>query len=140
MEGFHVSQAPFLPNADRIRAIRLAVFVEEQGVPVELEMDEMDPFATHVLAWVDERAVGTGRLLGNGHIGRVAVLAPYRRQGIGEGIMQALTRAAKEKGIRQLELSSQVHAVAFYERMGFRKVGGIYVTAGIDHADMRKRL
>jgi predicted GNAT family N-acyltransferase len=116
------------------------VFVEEQGVPAELEMDEMDVQCIHALAFDGERAVGTGRLLPDGHIGRMAVLKEFRGKGAGGALLAKLMEAAKSRGDREVLLSAQVHAVPFYQAYGFELFGEIYEEAGIPHRDMRRDL
>jgi len=120
--------------------IRLAVFVREQKVPSELEMDEMDAKCLHALAFDGEHAVATGRLLPDGHIGRMAVLKEFRGRGAGGAILMKLMEAAKARGDRELLLSAQVHAVAFYAAFGFETSGEAYDEAGIPHQHMRRDL
>jgi predicted GNAT family N-acyltransferase len=117
-------------------AIRLAVFVEEQGVPREIEMDEIDAQCLHALAFADGAAIGTGRLLPDGHIGRMAILKPWRGRGIGSAILDSLIDAARRRGDREVMLSAQVHAVAFYRAHGFEVEGEVYEEAGIAHQGM----
>jgi predicted GNAT family N-acyltransferase len=120
--------------------IRFAVFVEEQGVPPEIELDEMDPKALHAVAFEDRAPVGTGRLLPDGHIGRMAVLKAWRRCGIGARILTRLMDEARERGHREVLLSAQVHAAAFYRLHGFAEEGDEYLDAGIPHRTMRRSL
>jgi len=117
-------------------AIRLAVFVEEQGVPREIEMDEFDPKSLHALAVQDGEAVGTARLLPDAHIGRMAVLKPWRRRGIGSRLLVAMVQAARARGETSVALSAQVHALAFYRAHGFQAEGPVYEEAGIPHQAM----
>jgi predicted GNAT family N-acyltransferase len=121
--------------------IRHRVFVEEQGVPREIELDEHDASCVHAVAF-DERGapVGTGRLLPDAHIGRIAVLEDRRRHGVGTLVLNKLIEAARERGHREVLLSAQVHAVGFYRRHGFETVGDIYEEAGIPHRAMRRAL
>jgi predicted GNAT family N-acyltransferase len=121
-------------------AIRLAVFVEEQGVPREIEMDEIDAQCVHALAFEDGAAVGTGRLLPDGHIGRMAILKPWRGRGIGSAILHSLIDAARRRGDREVMLSAQVHAVDFYRAHGFAPEGEVYEEAGIAHQAMIRAL
>jgi predicted GNAT family N-acyltransferase len=121
-------------------AIRLAVFVEEQGVPREIEMDELDAQCLHALAFEDGAAVGTGRLLPDGHIGRMAILKAWRGRGIGSAILHSLIEAARRRGDRGVMLSAQVHAVAFYRAHGFQPEGDVYEEAGIPHQAMIRAL
>jgi predicted GNAT family N-acyltransferase len=120
--------------------IRFAVFVEEQGVPPEIELDEMDERSLHALVFENEKPVGTGRLLPDGHIGRMAVLKAWRGRGIGGQILRALMDKARSRGDREVVLSAQVHATAFYRAHGFMEEGSEYLEAGIPHRDMRCRL
>jgi predicted GNAT family N-acyltransferase len=120
--------------------IRFAVFVEEQGVPREIELDAMDERSIHAVAFVDALAVATGRLLPDGHIGRMAVLRAWRGRGIGGLILERLVEEARRRGDREVVLASQVHAAPFYRAHGFVEEGADYLEAGIPHRDMRRRL
>ncbi|HSU77439.1 MAG TPA: GNAT family N-acetyltransferase [Burkholderiales bacterium] len=120
--------------------IRFTVFVEEQRVPAELEMDENDAASLHALAYADGRAIGTGRLLPDGHIGRMAVLKGWRGQGAGKAMLRQLIDAARERGLREVALSAQVQALEFYRAEGFAPEGAVYEEAGIPHQAMRLRL
>ena len=121
--------------------IRFAVFVEEQRVPAEIEMDEHDTLCVHALAFdAAGRAVGTGRLLPDGHLGRMAVLPDARNRGIGGMILERLVEQARQRGDAEVVLSAQVHAVNFYRRHGFAVEGEVYLEAGIRHQSMRRRL
>jgi predicted GNAT family N-acyltransferase len=121
--------------------IRHTVFVDEQKVPVEVEIDHWDPQSVHALARTTTgEAVGTGRLLPDGHIGRMAVLASARGLGVGGALLRALMDAARHRGDAEVVLSAQTHAVPFYQRHGFAEEGGVYDDCNIPHIDMRKRL
>jgi predicted GNAT family N-acyltransferase len=120
--------------------IRFTVFVEEQGVPIEIELDEQDPLSVHVVVFDHERPVATGRLLPDGHIGRMAVLKDWRRRGIGALMLKSLMQRARERGDTEVVLSAQVKAVPFYLAHGFVPEGGEYVEAGIPHQAMRRML
>ena len=126
--------------AVEIRAVRDDVFVEEQQVPAELEIDGLDDQAVHVLAYDADQPIGTGRMLADGHIGRIAVHAHHRGRGVGTLIVQALVDAAVAARLDAVWLSSQCHAVGFYERLGFAAYGEMFVEAGIDHIHMRRVL
>lgn len=125
----------------RAAPIRFAVFVEEQRVPPEIEIDAQDPLSLHALA-IDASgtAVATGRLLPDGHIGRMAVLQPARGSGVGTAVLRALMEAARARGHHEVVLSAQTHAVPFYARIGFAAEGEVYDDAGIPHIDMRRAL
>jgi predicted GNAT family N-acyltransferase len=120
--------------------IRFTVFVEEQGVPRDIELDEHDALSVHAMAFEREKAVATGRLLPDGHIGRMAVLKEWRGRGIGGLILKALMGKARQRGDTAVALSAQVHAVAFYRAYGFVEEGDEYLEAGIRHQGMRLTL
>jgi len=122
-------------------AIRYAVFVGEQGVPIELEHDAHDRTALHLLVTdPDGQPIGTARMLPEGHVGRMAVLRAWRKQGIGSAMMRELIRIAGEAGTEHLFLNAQCEAEAFYRRLGFSAEGGVFVDAGIDHRLMSMQL
>jgi predicted GNAT family N-acyltransferase len=129
-------------NAARAEAsrIRLAVFVEEQRVPPEIEMDDKDAVCVHALAYAQGRAVGTGRLLPDGHIGRMAVLKENRSLGVGSAILERLVEEARRRGMKEIVLSAQTHALGFYRRHGFMAAGEVFEEAGIPHQEMRRML
>jgi predicted GNAT family N-acyltransferase len=121
--------------------IRFLVFVDEQRVPLEMEVDEFDPRSIHALAYSEAgEAIGTGRLLPDAHIGRMAVLKAWRGRGAGGAILQSLIAAARSRGDRQILLSAQTHAIPFYRKHGFVEEGTEYDDAGIPHQMMRKAL
>ena len=123
------------------RRIRFEVFVVEQGVPPELEIDSMDPLCVHAIASLPAGpALGTGRLLPDGHIGRMAVAREARGQGIGSALLVSLMDEARRRGHPEVELFSQMHAQPFYQRYGFAVCGPRFDDAGIDHVPMRARL
>jgi len=122
------------------KRIRFTVFVEEQRVPPELEMDEHDAQSVHALAYAEGKVVGTGRLLPDGHIGRMAVLKDWRGRGAGRALLRALIDAARRRGDREVALNSQVQALGFYGAEGFQPEGAVYEEAGIPHQAMRLKL
>lgn len=122
-------------------AIRLAVFVAEQGVPLALEQDRNDPACRHLLAFsADGTAVGTARLTPAGQIGRMAVLREWRGLDIGTRLLERLLDIAVQWGMQEVFLHAQCTAGDFYRRAGFQAQGPIFVEAGIPHRRMRKRL
>jgi predicted GNAT family N-acyltransferase len=121
-------------------ALRHEVFVVGQDVPEDLERDEMDALSDHAVAVLDGDVVGTGRLLPDGTIGRMAVAASARGGGIGAAVLTCLEDAAREKGLAAVELHAQVHAAGFYDKAGYRPFGDVYLEAGIEHQSMRKEL
>lgn len=125
--------------------IRARVFIEEQGIPQELEWDEEDATAVHAVAYNPQgRPVATGRLLRGGpglaKIGRVAVLAPARRTGVGRQVMQALMDAASARGDHEVVLHAQRSAEDFYQRLGFTVRGEPFDEVGIPHVEMAAAL
>jgi predicted GNAT family N-acyltransferase len=139
--GFRIELGEWSALRERAEAVRRRVFVDEQGVPEELELDGFDPTCLHALALdAGGDVLGTGRLLPDGHIGRMAVLALARGRGVGAALLQALVEQARARGDREVVLSAQMHAVDFYARYGFVAEGGVYVDAGIPHRLMRRAL
>ncbi len=132
-----VSVSEFSRFREMVYAVRYDVFVHEQKVPEEEEVDGLDEEARHILVFDGDTPVGTGRMLSDGHIGRIAVLKAYRGQGIGTTVMQRFIAMARESGLQSVWLSSQCHAVEFYNKLGFIEYGEIYLDAGIDHIDMK---
>lgn len=125
---------------EQAKRIRFAVFVEEQGVPAELEMDEFDSRSLHALAVQDGEVVGTARLLPDAHVGRMAVLKAWRGRGVGSRLLKALIQAAQARGEQRIALSAQVHALPFYRAHGFQAEGPVYEEAGIPHQAMSRAL
>jgi predicted GNAT family N-acyltransferase len=127
-----------------VAALRTRVFVDEQGVPAEIEQDVHDATAVHALAEDDEgRVVATGRLLvrdDRGVIGRMAVDASARGHGYGAAVLAELHRQAAALGLAEVELHAQLTARGFYERAGYTAVGDVYEEAGIAHVTMRRQL
>ncbi len=120
--------------------IRMQVFVQEQGVPEELELDEFDSSADHALAYIQNQCVGTARLIlrsdGRAQIGRMAVLREFRQKGVGRQLLRALILLGKSRGIVEFELHAQVSTISFYEKLGFIPHGEVYDEAGIPHRNM----
>jgi len=126
--------------------IRKKVFVEEQGVPLEVEFDEFDLLngrAEHVLVYNQEKPVGTGRIRwidGVGKLERICILEAYRKFGLGKVIISALEEIALEKGITQVKLHGQTQAEGFYEKLGYQKASNMFMEDGIPHILMTKIL
>ena len=131
-------------DMERAWAIRRTVFIEEQRVPEEIEMDAGDAHAFHALALLDGEAVGCGRMVGHGEkeikIGRMAVLRHLRGRGIGRDILRFLIEQARARGDRKAILHAQVTAEGFYLKEGFTPVGDIFDEAGIAHRQMERAL
>ncbi|MCD0504018.1 GNAT family N-acetyltransferase [Bordetella petrii] len=130
---------------DRLRddacAVRHEVFVVEQAVPLDIEIDDDDATAVHAVAYgQDGRPVATGRLLPDGHIGRLAVRKSARGTGVGGQVLDALITQGHGDGHRMLLLHAQTHARGFYEAHGFQAQGDEFVEAGIEHVAMSRVL
>jgi|GEM_PF-137557 len=137
---FKIKTATWPDDMSALKDIRFEVFVQEQGVPAEEEIDANDPLSIHAIAWSDGAAAACGRLLPDGHIGRMAVRKPYRGQGVGAMVLEHLIERARQRGDREVVLSAQTHAVGFYEKFGFAAYGAEYLDCNIPHRDMRKIL
>ncbi len=134
---FIVEPANWSTDAATLCAIRLRVFVEEQGVPLQLEWDGEDERCEHALAQsLDGTPVGTGRLLPEGRIGRLAVLPEWRGQGAGSALLVYFVELARKKGFASVTLHAQTRATAFYARHGFAAHGAEFMDAGIPHVAM----
>lgn len=126
----------FAEHADTIRNIRNRVFTQEQGVDTAIDFDGLDGTAIQALAFYDEAAVGTGRMLPDGHIGRIAVLPEFRNLGTGTHIMQALINKARQDSLARVFLGAQMTAAPFYNKLGFKRCGDEYIEANIQHIPM----
>ena len=139
-----VKQAITEAEMAALRALRMAVFIEEQGVPEELEIDALDALAYHAVACVDDAIIGTGRLLvlpgGDALIGRMAVQSDVRRIGIGGHVRQFLEDAAVKLGVPEVIVHAQTYVSEFYSRAGYNTEGEPFDDAGIQHIIMRKPL
>ena len=139
MSGVEVREARDDDERAQAMAIRHAVFVQEQDVPSELELDGRDDEAVHLVAVRDGAVVATCRLLVHGatvHLGRLAVDASARRQGIAQHLLRAAEAWARAHGARRLGLSAQTYAAALYAAVGYQPVGEPFMEAGIEHVDM----
>ncbi|THE09250.1 GNAT family N-acetyltransferase [Bacillus timonensis] len=128
---------------DDAYTIRKVVFVDEQNVPLEEEIDQFEDEATHIVLYDDNEPVGAGRfreLDGYGKVERICVLASHRKKGAGNLIMEKIEDIAKERGISKLKLNAQTHAENFYKKLGYETVSGIFLDAGIPHVTMIKAL
>jgi predicted GNAT family N-acyltransferase len=119
--------------------IRVRVFVREQGVPAEIELDDDDNLALHLLAFLEGRAVGTARIVmhgGQAKIGRMAVLKSHRRKKVGKKLLACAISTAKKQRAGKIYLHAQVAVIKFYESAGFRCAGPVFDEAGIAHRKM----
>lgn len=140
MTDMQTIEATWNQYESEIKAVRTAVFVHEQGYSLEAEFDAQDPDYHHVLVNLKGQWVGTGRLLPDGHLGRIAVLAAYRKHGIGRTIVEKLEDMAQKLNMTEVCLSSQDSAIGFYEKLGYRAEGDRYMDGHIEHQLMRKNL
>lgn len=121
--------------------IRFAIFVGEQKVPAGIELDDMDEKCVHAVAYdADGKPIGTGRLLPEGKIGRMAVVKEWRRRGVGADLLEALVAEARKRGFGEVKISAQLQAAEFYRTHGFVAEGKVYEEAGILHQAMRRTL
>jgi predicted GNAT family N-acyltransferase len=131
-------------DLQRAFAIRRRVFIEEQSVPEEIEIDAEDANAFHALAILNGVSIGCGRMLEHGagevKIGRMAVLREFRNTGVGARILRFLIDRARMRGRRKAILHAQITAEGFYLKEGFRPVGGVFDEAGIAHRKMERDL
>ena len=138
---YGIEEHPWHLAAAEAGAIREKVFVIEQGVPADMEYDDFDPQCLHAIArGPDGTAIGTGRLLPDGHIGRLAVMPVWRQHGVGRALMCYLTDAARRRGLERLQLNAQISAAGFYERLGYRRQGEPFEEAGIAHIAMARHV
>ena len=143
--GYRIKRVETHEDRQRAYALRHEVFVVEQAVPEDLERDEQDEGADHVLA-EDEagRLVATGRLVRLdarvGKVGRMAVARSERGRGAGAAVLEKLERLARERGLAEIVLHAQLTARGFYDRAGYLAEGAEFEEAGIGHVAMRKRL
>ena len=139
--AFAIRIIPWSEALPLARPVREKVFVEEQGVPRELEWDEWDERCEHAVARDSKgRAIGTARLMPDGRIGRMAVLIEWRRRGVGAALLGALIALARERSMPRVTLHAQTHAAGFYRRFGFSERGGEFSEAGIAHVEMTLEL
>lgn len=141
-EIFTVKKAFGLGNVrDDALAIRQAVFVAEQNVPLDLELDDLDDQTTHYVGYVGDHAAATARVAvnaetANWHIQRVATDKRYRGHGYAAKIMQAIIADAQAEHAKTLDLGAQITALGFYEKLGFVGEGDLFMDAGIQHRNM----
>jgi predicted GNAT family N-acyltransferase len=136
--SFRIQTASWVKDKKDLIRIRTQVFINEQMVPPDLEWDGYDQDSWHVLATsADGEAIGTARMLYDGHIGRMAVLPEFRNKGVGSALLKALLNIAKQQGVNEVFLHAQTRAVAFYQKHGFTITSDEFMDAGIPHVTMR---
>ncbi len=144
MDDLVVKQVESEPEMEAAIGVRFRVFVAEQSVPPEEELDEADATATHAIALYQGLVVGTGRLLwledGNAQIGRMAVDQDWRRKGVGGRILEFLEELARSRGIPRCVLHAQEYVKSFYAAHGYAEHGDVFMEVDIPHVEMRKDL
>lgn len=138
---FTVSLVSWHDGEPLLKAIRQAVFIDEQGVPADMEFDEHDATSRHALALsLQGNGIASGRMFANGHIGRIAVMPEWRGQYVGTAVMEAFLHYAQAHDYAQVDVDAQVQAVPFYEHFGFVTQGEQFMDVGIAHIKMLKKL
>ena len=133
----HVHEVSWESHQTELRAVRNAVFIEEQNVPRELEWDGMDETSIHFIAETsDGDVIGTARLMPSGQIGRMAILISYRGHGIGRRMLDMAIQSAHRSGMKEVFLHAQSYALEFYLKAGFIPDGLEFEEAGIPHRSM----
>ena len=144
MDGVVVKLVETESELEAAMHVRFRVFVSEQSVPPEEELDEADAVATHAIALFQGQVVGTGRLFrredATVQIGRMAVDVAWRRKGVGGRILEFLEETARTEGIRHSVLHAQEYVKSFYAAHGYREHGDTFLDAGIPHIEMAKDL
>ncbi len=139
--NIHIQLADWHQGKEALMAVRTQVFVEEQQVPMELEMDDQDATCIHIKATtLQGQVVGTARLLPNQYIGRMCVLKAYRHQGVGGKMLVFLIDIARKKGYKNVMLNAQISALPFYQKHGFVSDSEVFMEAGIPHKHMSLKL
>ena len=137
---YDVEIADWESEASNLQAIRTVVFIEEQNVPAELEWDGLDAECTHFIVRTNSKAIATARLKPDGQIGRMAVLKPYRRLGVGTKLLTTVLTHAEKTGLNRVYLHAQVQVVDFYRAFGFITEGEEFMDAGIPHRAMVRKI
>lgn len=142
MQSFEIKRG--LENCPEAKTIREEIFMKEQGF--QIEFDDIDPVAWHLLVYIDGKAVATGRLypkegaISTYLLGRIAVRSDWRGKHLGEFVVRRLEEFAQMKGAKFLELSAQMQAKGFYEKLGYEAYGSTYLDEHCPHIGMRKAL
>ncbi|RSL30215.1 GNAT family N-acetyltransferase [Salibacterium salarium] len=139
----HVEQALNQQQQNDVFYVRFEVFVKEQQVPEDIEIDEHDETALHFIAYDDKTPIGAGRLRmvdGYGKVERVSVIASARHTGAGRDVMHAIEKQAAQQGCTAMKLNAQISASGFYEKLGYTVTSDEFIDAGIPHVEMKKSL
>lgn len=135
---FSVSLLCWHDGEPLLKTVREAVFIREQGIEPEMEWDGLDEQCRHALVLSSHgEAIGCGRMMAGGHIGRIAVLPKWRKQKVGTAIVEALLDYARSHDYPQVDVDAQTYAVPFYHRFEFVEEGEIFQDAGLPHIKMR---
>ena len=137
---YRIKQGRWKQFQQDAKLIRTQVFICEQGITEANEWDDQDVISQHFVIYDQDQPIATARLLENNSVGRVAVLKAYRGQGLGQMIMLEIISYAQKQRLSVLTLSSQVHAISFYEKLGFTVQGNSYDECGISHIEMTMSL
>lgn len=141
MDSHRIIITDYATSHPAIRSIREAVFIKEQSVPREIEFDDKDEVSIYAIALNEiGNPIGTGRLTNEGKIGRLAVLKPYRNQGVGAALLSALEVEAVNQGFRKVSLHAQIQALSFYKNREYIENGPTFLEANIEHIHMFKIL
>lgn len=146
MTDWDITLTQWSTHADQVamKSIREQVFILEQNVPVELEWDDLDAQCIHCLVFnADKTPIATARIHNENtlaHIGRMAVLKPYRQQGVATSMLSSLLEQARLNGVKTVVLNAQTTAIGFYQRAGFVAVGDEFDDAGIPHYKMTLKI
>ena len=135
-EDLNIIATDWQSHRSELEFLREQVFIIEQHVPVELEWDEFDAVAVHLLATCNGKAIGCARVIGN-KIGRMAVCQSCRHQGVGKALLDRAIEVVRKQGFSAAKLSAQTHAIGFYQRAGFVVTSDEYLDANIRHVDMQ---
>ena len=125
---------------DHIRSVRGSVFIEEQNIPLEIDVDGNDESYIHFVVYDNRTPIGTARLRHDGLLGRVAVLSKNGNQGIGKLLIKSIEDHARSLNIASIYFHAQITAVKFYIKFGYKTIGEVYQEAGIDHISMEKHI
>lgn len=139
-ESIKIHIASWQNDKEVLTKIRHHIFIEEQNVPEELEWDEHDNSSTHFFVTSDDRVIAVARLKTDGQIGRMGVLAEYRRQGIGSKLLNFVLQFAASRNLDKVYLHAQTQAIAFYQEHGFIAQGDVFFEANIPHREMLKKI
>ena len=137
IDKFNIQIVAWASHQPQLRAVRTPVFIEEQAVTPEFEWDDTDATAVHLLATLDNEPVACLRIIDYKKIGRMAVLKPYRGNGLGTALLLEAVALCKSHGSKIVYLSAQTHAICFYQKAGFQQISDEYCDVDIPHVDMQ---